>query len=176
MKTEAAEAQMESQKQVKNNNHLAVVRSIPEKKCEKKQTSEVISSLSKVAKACVLKQEGAEVGINVNQQHTASVNVTDPIKKEPPKLKGDGGLMNNGGKGEGNALISSDPRADASKEQRADVPAAGGKGKERAQVEVVRPPVAPLPIRNLSPPIIKLEPLDVKHTASCDEVQSMEVR
>ncbi|XP_019219721.1 MAP7 domain-containing protein 2a isoform X2 [Oreochromis niloticus] len=173
----AAAAQMDNQKQVKNNTHL-VTHSVPDKKSETRQTREEISSQLKVAKACVLQQEGGEMEMNVNQQHRASVNVTDQIMKEPTKLRGEGVVMNSGGKGGGSALKKNAPTAEASKEQSVDVPAAdkaGGKDKGGSQLGVGRPPVKPLPMGNLSPPVIKLEPLNVKHTGSCDEVQSMEV-
>ncbi|XP_063343026.1 MAP7 domain-containing protein 2a isoform X5 [Pelmatolapia mariae] len=173
----AAAAKMDNQKQVKNNTHL-MTHSVPDKKSETRQTREETSSHLKVAKACVLQQEGGEMEMNVNQQHGASVNVTDQIMKEPTKLRGEGVMMNNGGKGGGSALKRSAPTAEASKEQSVDVPAAdkaGGKDKGGSQLGVGRPPVKPLPMGNLSPPVIKLEPLDVKHTGSCDEVQSMEV-
>ncbi|XP_013858563.1 MAP7 domain-containing protein 2 [Austrofundulus limnaeus] len=39
----------------------------------------------------------------------------------------------------------------------------------------LRPSVTILPVRHLSPPVIKLEPLDVKRSGSIDEVQSMDV-
>ncbi|XP_039888911.1 MAP7 domain-containing protein 2a isoform X1 [Simochromis diagramma] len=175
--TVTAAAQMDNQKQVKNNTHL-VTHSVPDKKSETRQTREEISSHLKVAKACVLQQEGGEMEMNVNQQHRASVNVTDQIMKDPTKLRGEGVMMNSGGKGGGSALKRSAPTAEASKEQSVDVPSAdkaGGKDKGGSQLGVGRPPVKPLPMGNLSPPVIKLEPLDVKHTGSCNEVQSMEV-
>ncbi|XP_006800025.1 MAP7 domain-containing protein 2a isoform X3 [Neolamprologus brichardi] len=173
--TVTAAAQMDNQKQVKNNTHL-VTHSVPDKKSETRQTREEISSTLKVAKACVLQQEGGEMEMNVNQQHRASVNVTDQIMKDLTKLRGEGVMMNR--KGGGSALKRSAPTAEASKEQSVDVPAAdkaGGKDKGGSQLGVGRPPVKPLPMGNLSPPVIKLEPLDVKHTGSCNEVQSMEV-
>lgn len=169
---------MDNHKQVKNNTHL-VTHSVPDKKSETRQTREEISSHLKVAKACVLQQERGEMEMNVNQQHRASVNVTDQIMKDPTKLRGEGVMMNSGGKVGGSALKRSAPTAEASKEQSVDAPSAdkaGGKDKGGSQLGVGRPPVKPLPMGNLSPPVIKLEPLDVKHTGSCNEVQSMEVR
>ncbi|KAK1882699.1 MAP7 domain containing protein 2 [Dissostichus eleginoides] len=44
-----------------------------------------------------------------------------------------------------------------------------------SQMEVMSPSVATLPVGHPSPPIIRLEPLNVKGTGSSDEVQAMEV-
>ncbi len=156
---------------------------VPDKRRDAKQTSEEHGSQpNREGKASVLKQQGREVDMNVNKQHRA--NVKDQINKEATKPTADakvnqreGGMMNGAVKGEGSALMSShQPTAEVSKQQSLRVSAAEGKAKGGSQKEFVRPPVTPLPAGHPSPPIIKLEPLDVKGTRSCDEVQSMEVR
>ncbi|XP_008274495.1 MAP7 domain-containing protein 2a [Stegastes partitus] len=182
VKKEAA-SPMDNQKsaQVKNNTHLAApTHNVPDKRPDAKQSSEEQSShLNKDAKACVLKQQGKETEVNVNKQHT-NVKVTDQTNKGPTKPAADakvnqreGSMMNGAVKGEGSALVSSHRTAEVSKQKSLDVTSAEGKAQGGSRVEVVRPPVTPLPVGSL--PIIKLEPLDVKRTGSGDEVQSMEV-
>ncbi|XP_040907481.1 MAP7 domain-containing protein 2a [Toxotes jaculatrix] len=185
-KEAAVAAQMNSQKivQVKNNTHqVTPTHGVPDQRPDNKQTSEEHGSqLNKESKACVLKQQGKEEEMNVNKQHRANVKAADQINKEPTKLKADakvnqkeGGLMNGAVKGKESALMSSRPTAEGSKQQGPHVSTAEGKAKGGSQMEVIRPSVTPLPVRHPSPPVIKLEPLDVKGTGSCDEVQSMEV-
>lgn len=184
-KEAAASAQMDNQKSlpVKNNTHqVTPTHGVPDKRPDTKQTSQEHGSQpNREGKARVLKQQGGEVDMNVNKQHRA--NVKDQISKEATKPTADakvnqreGGMMNGAVKGEGSALMSSHLAAEVSKQQSLRVSAAEGKAKGGSQMEVARPPVTPLPVGHLSPPIIKLEPLDVKGTGSCDEVQSMEVR
>uniref|UniRef100_A0A8D3ALK2 MAP7 domain-containing protein 2-like n=1 Tax=Scophthalmus maximus TaxID=52904 RepID=A0A8D3ALK2_SCOMX len=185
VKKEAA-AQMNNQKSVQNKNNTHQVtptHSVPEKRPDTKRTSEECDSkLNKGSEACDLKQRGSEVKMNVNRQHIETVKATDQINKEPTKLRAgakanqkQGAMMNGALKGKGSALISSRLTAEGSKQQSPHVSAAEREDKGGSQVEVNRPPVTPLPLGHLSPPIIKLEPLDVKRTGLCDEVQSMEV-
>ncbi|XP_031175883.1 MAP7 domain-containing protein 2-like isoform X3 [Sander lucioperca] len=180
VKKEAA-AQIDNQKslQVKNNTHqVTTTRSVPDKRPDTKHTTEEHGGqLTREGKACVLKQQGREVEINVNKQHRA--HVKDQINKELTKPTADakvnqreGGMMNGAVKGEVNALKRSHLTAEVSKRQSLHVLTAAKGG---SQMEVIRPSVAPLPLGHLSPPIIKVAPLDVKGTGSSDEVQSMEV-
>ena len=179
----AAAAQMDNQKslQVKNNsNQVTPTRSVPDKRPDTKQPSEELGGQpSREAKACAVKQQGREAEMNVNKQHRAHVKAADQINQELTKLTADakvnqreGGMMNGAVKGEGSALKRSHLTAEESKQQSLHVSTAARGG---SQVEGVRPSVAPLPVGHLSPPVIRLEPLDVKRTGS-DEVQSMEVR
>ncbi|XP_023277308.1 MAP7 domain-containing protein 2-like isoform X2 [Seriola lalandi dorsalis] len=182
----AAAAQTDRQKsvQVKNNTHqVTPTHSVPDKIPDTKQSSEERGSqLNKETKAGVLKQQGREVEMNVNKQHKANVKATDQINKEPTKPKADakasqkeGAMMNGGVKDKGSALMSSRRTDEGSKQQNLHVSTAEGKVKGGSQVEVIRASVTPPPVGHPSPPVIKLEPLDVKGTRSCDEVQSMEV-
>lgn len=179
----AATAQMDNQKNmlIKNNTHqVTPTHSVPNKRPDTKQASE--DQVNKEGKACVLKQQETEVEMNVNKQHRAKAKAPDQIKKEPTKTtdakvnQKEGGMMNGAVKGKGSALMSRHPSAEVSKQQSLHVSTAEGKAKGASQMGVIRPSVTPLPVGHLSPPIIKLEPLDVKGTGSCDEVQSMEVR
>ncbi|XP_070839004.1 MAP7 domain-containing protein 2a isoform X2 [Chaetodon trifascialis] len=184
----AAAAQMDNQKSlpVKNNTHqVTPTHSVPDKRPDTKQTSEERGSPpNREGKAAVLKQQGKEAEMNVNKQHRANVKATDQINKELTKAAPAGdakvnqreaGMMNGAVRGEGSALKSSHITAEVNKQQTLHVSTAEGKAKGGSQVEVIRPPVTPLPVEHLSPPVIKLEPLDVKGTGACDEVQSMEV-
>uniref|UniRef100_A0A3Q3MG68 MAP7 domain containing 2a n=2 Tax=Mastacembelus armatus TaxID=205130 RepID=A0A3Q3MG68_9TELE len=181
----AATAQMDDQKsmQVKSNTHqLTVSHGSPDKRSDTKQTSEDHSSqVNKEGKACVLKKQGKQMESNVSKQCRANVSATDQTHNEPIKLTADakanqkqGGVMNGAVEGEGSALKSSHLTVEVSK-QSLHMSAAEGKAKGGSQVEVVKPTVAPLPVGHLSPPIIKLEPLDVQGKGSCDDVESMEV-
>ncbi|XP_029304725.1 MAP7 domain-containing protein 2a isoform X2 [Cottoperca gobio] len=172
----AGAAQTDNQKslQVKNNTHqVTPTRSVPDKRPNTRQTSEEPDSkLNREGKVCVLKQ-GGEVEWSVNKQQTA--HVKDQINKEPTKQTADakvnqreGGMMNGAVKGEGSHLT-----AEVSKQRVLHHVLTAAKGG--SQMEVITPSVATLPVGHPSPPIIRLEPLDVKGTGSCDEVQSMEV-
>ncbi|XP_034746295.1 MAP7 domain-containing protein 2a isoform X2 [Etheostoma cragini] len=176
----AAAAQVGNQNslQVKNNTHQeTTTRSVPDKRPDTKHTTEEHGGqLTREGKACVLKPQGREVEKNVNKNRA---HVKDQINKELIKPTADakinqreGGVMNGAVKGEVCALKRSHLTAEVSKRQSLHVLTAAKGG---SQMEVIRPPVAPLPSGHLSPPIIKLAPLDVKGTGSCDEVQSMEV-
>ncbi|XP_068186466.1 MAP7 domain-containing protein 2a [Antennarius striatus] len=174
-----AKAQMESQGlSVKNNSHqVTTTHSIPDKKPGTKQISEENSiQLNKEAKASVLKQQGREVEKNANKQHRENVKVSDYLSKNGTKqavdanvAKREAGMSNGATKGNG-ASMSIHPAAEVSRQQSLPVSAAGG-----SQVEVITPSLTPLLMGHPSPPIIKLEPLDVKDGAFRDEVQSMEV-
>ncbi|XP_038565064.1 MAP7 domain-containing protein 2a isoform X2 [Micropterus salmoides] len=178
VKKEAAEAQMDSQKSlhIKNNTHqVTPTHSVPDKRPDTKQTSEERDSQpNREGKACALQQQRSEADVNVNKQHRT--NVKDQMNKGLTKPTADakanqreGGMMNGAVKGEGSALN------ECREQQSLHVSAAEGKAKGGSQMVVVRPPVTPMPVGHLSPPVIKLEPLNVKGTGSCDEVQSMEV-
>lgn len=168
----AAQVDIQKSMQVKNNTHLMTpTHNVPDKRLGTKQTSEERSSqFNKDAKACALKEQGREVEVNVNKQHRA--NGKDQENNESTKpaadAKGEGSMMTRAVK------TSSHLTAEVSKELSLEVSTAEAKGG--AQVEVSRPPLAPLVVRQLPPPVIKLEPLDVECTGSCDEVQPMEVR
>ncbi|XP_044227803.1 MAP7 domain-containing protein 2a isoform X2 [Thunnus albacares] len=178
----AAAAQMDNQKsmQVKNDAHqVTPTKSVPDKRPDTKQTSE--DQLNKDGKACLLKQQEKEAEMNVNKQHKVNVKAADQIKKEPTKTadskvnQSEGGMMNGVVKGEGSALKSHHVTVEVSKQQSPKASTAEGKAKGASQMEVMKPSVTPLPVGHPSPPVIKLEPLDVKGTGSGDEVQSMEV-
>lgn len=187
----AAVAQIDNPRSlpVKKNQEVTPSHSVPDKRPETKQSSdERCSQPNKEAKDGGVKQQGREVDMNVNHQHRANAKAADQIKKEPTRTAtdakanqrkgggGGGGMMNGAVKGEGSALMSSHTTAEVSKQQSQHVTTAEGKAKGGSQVEVIRPSVTTLPVGHPSPPVIKLEPLDVKGTGSCDEVQSMEVR
>ncbi|CAB1421254.1 unnamed protein product [Pleuronectes platessa] len=182
----AAAAQMDNQKSLpaKNNtHHVTPTHSVPEKRPDAKQTSdEQDRRPSKERKACDVKQQRREAGINANEQRVENAKATDQINKEPTKLRADakasvkqGGLMNGALKGSGSALSSSRQIAEGSKQQSLRVSAAEGNHNRGSQVVAVRASVTPPLVRRLLPSIIKLEPLDVKGKGSCDEVQSMDV-
>ncbi|XP_053298174.1 MAP7 domain-containing protein 2a [Pleuronectes platessa] len=184
----AASAQMDNQKSLpaKNNtHHVTPTHSVPEKRPDAKQTSdEQDRRPSKERKACDVKQQRREAGINANEQRVENAKATDQINKEPTKLRADakasvkqGGLMNGALKGSGSALSSSRQIAEGSKQQSLRVSAAEGNHNRGSQVVAVRASVTPPLVRRLLPSIIKLEPLDVKvkGKGSCDEVQSMDV-
>ncbi|XP_037604096.1 MAP7 domain-containing protein 2a isoform X6 [Sebastes umbrosus] len=174
-KEATAAAQMDNQLQVKNNTHqVTPTHSVPDKRPDTKQTSEGPGGqLNREGKDCVLKQQGREVETNVNKQHRAHVKAADQPNKEATAdakvNQREGAMMNGAVKGEGSALKRT---AEVSKQQSLHVPTAARGG---SQMKVIRPSVATLPVGHLAPPIIKLEPLDVKGTGSCDEVQSMDV-
>ncbi|XP_074467278.1 MAP7 domain-containing protein 2a isoform X6 [Sebastes fasciatus] len=174
-KEATAAAQMDNQLQVKNNTHqVTPTHSVPDKRPDTKQTSEGPGGqLNREGKDCFLKQQGREVETNVNKQHRAHVKAADQPNKEATAdakvNQREGAMMNGAVKGEGSALKRT---AEVSKQQSLHVPTAARGG---SQMKVIRPSVATLPVGHLAPPIIKLEPLDVKGTGSCDEVQSMDV-
>lgn len=174
-----AAGQTDSQKNmpVKTNTHLMTpAQSVPDSTPDTRQTSqELISQSNREARAGGLKQQEGKVDMNVNKQDKGKVKATEHIREEPTKLKDkQNGMMNGAVKCEESALMSSHKAAGISKQQ--SVPTAEGKANGGSQVQAVRPSMAPLPIGHLSPPVIKLEPLEVKGVGTCDEVQSMEVR
>lgn len=183
----AGAAQTDNQKNlpVKTHTHpVTPAHGVPDKRLDTRQTSEEHSSQpNREAKATGLKQQAREVDMNVNKQDRANIKAADQISKERAKLAAgakvkqkEGGMMNGAVKGGESALMSSHITAEVSKQQSLHGPTAEGKAKGGSQVEVIRPSMTPLPVGHLSPPIIKLEPLEVKDMGSCDEVQSMEVR
>lgn len=178
-----AAGQTDSQKNmpVKTNTHLITpAQSIPDSRPDTRQTSqELISQSNREARAGGLKQQEGKVDMNVNKQDKGKVKATDHISQESTKLPAgakdkQNGMMNGAMKCEESALMSSHKVAGISKQQ--SVPTAEGKANGGSQVQAVRSSMAPLPIGHLSPPVIKLEPLEVKGVGTCDEVQSMEVR
>ncbi|XP_072231350.1 MAP7 domain-containing protein 2a isoform X3 [Leuresthes tenuis] len=183
-KKEEAATQMNSQRSKHSQNNMQPVKQ-RQSVLDKHQTSEQEhgSQFSKEAKACAFKQQGKEVELNVTKQQRANVKDTAQINKECTKSTADnvpnqrgGGMMNGAVKGEGSALMSSHQTTEGSKQQNPNMStSAEGRAEGGPQKQVIRPAVTPLPVGHLSPPVIKLEPLDVKRTGSCDEVQSMEV-
>ncbi|KAM6907592.1 MAP7 domain-containing protein 2a [Xenentodon cancila] len=184
LKKEAA-AQMDSQTCMQaQNNTVKQSHSVPDKRLDKKQASGEGhgSQLSKEANACVFTQKEKEVELNTNKELKVNVKVTSHMK-ESPKLTADAkanqreGIVTNGAlKGEGGALNIIHQTTEGRKKQILDTStSAEGKAKGGSQEDGVRPTMTPLPVARLSPPAIKLEPLDMKRTGSCDEVQSMEV-
>lgn len=146
--------------------------SVPDKRPDTRQTREE-------AKVTGLKQQTKDAEMNVNKEDRASIKATDQISSEATKLAADakvkqkeGGMINGAVNGEGRVSMT----AQVTKQQVLHRPAAEGKAPGGSQVEVIRPTVTALPVAHLAPPVIKLEPLDVKDKGSCNEVQSMEVR
>lgn len=180
IKKEAAAGQMDSQKNMplKTNTHLITpAQSVPD---STRQTSqELISQSNREARAGGLKQQEGKVDMNVNKQDKEKVKARHHISEESTNLPAgakdkQNGMMNGAMKCQESALMSSHEAAGISKQQ--SVPTAEGKANGGCQVQAVRPSMGPLPIGHLSPPVIKLEPLEVKGVGICDEVQSMEVR
>ncbi|XP_043995859.1 MAP7 domain-containing protein 2a isoform X2 [Gambusia affinis] len=187
LKKEAAAAQMDSEKskQVQNNTHpVTQAHSVPEKRLEKKQTSieNCGSQISKEASASTFKQQGRKMELNLNTQHRSIVKIATQILKESTELTGDakamqrqGSVMNGAAKGEGSALKFSHPTSEGSKQQSNVSISAEEKAKRGSDDGVGRSSLMMVPLVHLSPPVIKLEPIDVKRTESCDDVQSMDV-
>lgn len=141
----------------------------------RQNSQELISQSNREVRAGTLKQQAVEMEVNVNKQD--KVKAEDPKRDNSAKLAAgakdkQNGIMNGVMKGEERALMSSRKPADISKPQSR--PTAGGKANGGSQLGAVRPSVTPLALRHPTPPVIKLESLNVK--GSCDEVQSMEVR
>uniref|UniRef100_A0A3P9Q619 MAP7 domain-containing protein 2-like n=1 Tax=Poecilia reticulata TaxID=8081 RepID=A0A3P9Q619_POERE len=186
LKKEAA-AQMDSDKskQVQNNTHpVTQALSVPEKRPEKKQTSKENcgSQISKEASASTFKQQGREMELNLNMHHRSIVKITTQVHTESTELTGDtkamqrqGSVMNGAVKGEGSALKCSHPTSEGSKQQSNVSISAEEKAKKGPDDGLGRSSLTMVPLVHLSPPVIKLEPLDVKRTESCDDVQSMDV-
>ncbi|XP_019108720.2 MAP7 domain-containing protein 2a isoform X3 [Larimichthys crocea] len=184
-KKEAA-AQMDNQKSlvVQNNTHqVTPVHNVSDKRPDTKPVSEEQDNQPKGTEG---RAEGKGVEINVNKQQRTNIKAVDQINKEPTKPAADtkviqkggggggggGGMMNGAVKGKGSASLSTHIKAEVSKQC---VSTADGKAKGGTQVEVIKASVTPVLVKHLSPPVIKLEPLDVKGSGSCDEVQSMDV-
>lgn len=184
-KKEAA-AQMDNQKSlvVQNNTHqVTPVHNVSDKRPDTKPVSDEQDNQPKGTEG---RAEGKGVEINVNKQQRTNIKAVDQINKEPTKPAADtkviqkgggggggGGMMNGAVKGKGSASLSTHIKAEVSKQC---VSTADGKAKGGTQVEVIKASVTPVLVKHLSPPVIKLEPLDVKGSGSCDEVQSMDVR
>lgn len=150
--------------------------SVPDKRPDTRQTSEE-------AKVTGLKQQAKEAEMNVNKQDRASIKATEQINTEATKLAADakvkqkeGGMMNGAVNGKGRVSMSSHITAQVTRQQVLHRPAAEGKATGGPQVEVIRPTVTALPVAHLASSVVQREPLDVKDTGSCNEVQSMEVR
>lgn len=134
---------------------------------------ELICHSNREVRAGDFKQQVVEMEVKVNTR--------DKVKAEDPK-RGDlakpasgakdkqNGMMNGATKGQEFALMSSRKPADISKPQRGQT--AEGIANGGSQLGPVRPCVTPLALGHPTPPVIKLESLDVKG----DEVRSMEVR
>ncbi|XP_075876632.1 MAP7 domain-containing protein 2a isoform X4 [Nelusetta ayraudi] len=140
----------------------------------RQNSRELISQSNREVRAGTLKQQAVEMEVNVNKQD--KVKAEDPKRDNSAKLAAgakdkQNGIMNGVMKGQERALMSSRKPADISKPQSR--PTAEGKANGGSQLGAVRPSVTPLALRHPTPPVIKLESLNVK--GSCDEVQSMEV-
>ncbi|CAM9117035.1 unnamed protein product [Lampetra planeri] len=158
VKREAA-AQMDNEKNVHiEGREMTPTHSVPDKR---PQEAGVLLSQP---------QEREKEG-NVNKQHR--VDLKEQMNQESMTAvavkvnQREGGVMNGAVK-EGGGGVS----AEVSKQHSPHVWSTEATAKGGSQT--VKPPVMFLPVRHSSPPIIKLQPLDVK--GSCDEAQSMEVR
>ncbi|XP_034055412.1 MAP7 domain-containing protein 2a isoform X3 [Gymnodraco acuticeps] len=182
VKKEAPAAQMDHQKSVQmtsNTHQMTASRSVTDKRPDTRQTSEEPGSpTNREGKAGVLKQQGREVEKNVNKQQGA--HVKEQINKEQTKPTADAkvnqresSMMNGAVKSEGSTLKRSHITAEVSKQRSLHHVVTAARGG--SQMEVMSPSVATLPVGHPSPPIIRLEPLNVKGTGSSDEVQAMEV-
>lgn len=179
---------MDNQKNlpVKTNLHqVTAPHIVPDKRLETRQTGKEPSSQPyKEVKVGVLKQQRSEADMNINKQERAKMNaITDQVSKEPTNLTTNvkvrqmkGGVRNGAIKGEERALVRCHITPEVSKQQSLRGSTAEEKLNQGSQVEVNRPSMAHITLGHLSPPIIKLEPLEVKDMKRSDEVQSMEVR
>ncbi|XP_016897022.1 MAP7 domain-containing protein 2a isoform X6 [Cynoglossus semilaevis] len=176
--------QMESHKSVhvRSSTHHQVTSAdhVAEKRPDSKGTSKEL--VGPGGKTCAVEHRRKEVANNVNQQHTDHKKTTVQMNKETTNVKAEakakpqqGGVMNGAVEGKGSSLMSGRATAEKNKHQSSHLSAAAGSHKGGSQVEAIRPSVPPLLVRHLSPPVIKLEPLDVKGTGSCNEVQAMEI-
>uniref|UniRef100_UPI003AAAE24C MAP7 domain-containing protein 2a n=1 Tax=Centroberyx gerrardi TaxID=166262 RepID=UPI003AAAE24C len=187
-----AMAQMDNQKSTKvkkQTDQVTPTHTVLEKGLDTKQASEEQGSRVKEGKAHVLKQQEKQVETHVSKQDRAQANVkaTDQINKQLTKTadakanQKESAMMNGEMKGQGSARMSSQLTAEVRKQQSLNVEVTlgasttEGKAAGGCELEVNRPSVTPMSVGHPSLPIIKLEPLDVKGTGSCDEVQSMEV-
>ncbi|XP_047235252.1 MAP7 domain-containing protein 2a isoform X5 [Girardinichthys multiradiatus] len=175
----------EKSKQVQNNTHpVTQKQGVPEERPEKKQTSKenCSSQLNKKTNTSALKQQGREMELNFNMQHRLNVQITTQLHKELTELTGDakamqgqGSVMNGAVKGAGSALTCSHPTTEGSKQQRNVSISAEGKTKKGPDDGAGGASVTVVSVVHSSSPTSKLEPLDVKRTGSCDDVQSMDV-
>ncbi|XP_015234943.1 PREDICTED: MAP7 domain-containing protein 2-like isoform X2 [Cyprinodon variegatus] len=179
--TAAAQADSEKGKQVQNNSHLVTqTHGVSEKRPEKKQTSKENggSQLNREVNTSSFKQQGRETDLNLNKQHKTNVKISTQTYKELTESTGDvkvmerqGRVMNGAVKGEESALTI--PKGGT--QQSSVSVSAEGKVKKGPDDGGGRPSVTVVPVARLPPPVIKLEPLDVKQAGSGDEVQSMDV-
>ncbi|MEQ2313788.1 hypothetical protein AMECASPLE_005568 [Ameca splendens] len=186
-KEPAAVLPMDSEKgkQVQNNTHpVTQKQGVPEERPEKKQTSKenCSSQLNKETNTSALKQQGRDMELNFNMQHRFNVKITTQLHKELTELTGDakamqgqGSVMNGAVKGAGSALTCSHPTTEGSKQQRNVSISAEGKAKKGPGDGAGGASVTVVSVVHSSSPTSKLEPLDVKRTGSCDDVQSMDV-
>ncbi|XP_034034379.1 MAP7 domain-containing protein 2a isoform X2 [Thalassophryne amazonica] len=116
-------------------------------------------------------QLSKEDRVGALKHHGVNGKATDKISKEPTannKAKQKDSEMNGVNKDEGRTLMS-DRATEVSKQQSLHIATAEGKAK------ALRAAVTVLSVVHPMPPVIKLEPLDVRSSVPCDDVQSMEV-
>ncbi|KAM9331730.1 MAP7 domain-containing protein 2a [Pholidichthys leucotaenia] len=176
-KEAAVTAQMDNQKSMQDKNSTRLMtpaHGVPDKKSDAKQLRDESGSAIAEAK-CVLKQQGREEEMNVNKQLRVN-NVMSQMKKDSTKLTACARVNQREDSGSVRAVKMEGCCSETAQvsNQQMDVTSTKGKVQGLSQVEVIRPPLAPLLVGRLSPPVIKLEPLNVRRTGS-DEVQSMEV-
>ncbi|XP_056140198.1 MAP7 domain-containing protein 2a [Lampris incognitus] len=194
VKKEEAMTQVADQKSLQVKKSIAKVatpKSVVEKGPDTKQVSEQQGTqVNKDGTAQVFKQQERKLETPVNKQNIVQTNVkaTDQMNKDLTKTadskvtKKEGVVVNGEMKNQGNGMVSSHCTTEVTKQQQKlqveESPAVStvdGKIKKGSETQVTRPSVTPLPVMTPPPPLIKLEPLDVKGNNSCDEVQSMEV-
>ncbi|XP_011481779.1 MAP7 domain-containing protein 2 isoform X2 [Oryzias latipes] len=131
----------------------------PEKRPGKQQGEHGWQFGRETSPAGAVKQQ---VDLNENKQLRENVKRKEPVKA----VAGANANHSEDGTSVGNHL--------GGKQQSLNAQASAvGKVKAGNKVEVVKP--SEKPVERLSPPVIKLEPLDVKRSGSSDEVQSMDV-
>ncbi|KAJ0004479.1 hypothetical protein NQD34_010693 [Periophthalmus magnuspinnatus] len=106
-------------------------------------------------------------GMDQCKQSNASIKMANQINKAV-KRESSGELVKRVVKSETNHVTTEVSRHQTLHVSKTEVNGA-------SQNQVTKPLVTPLPLGHLTPPIIKLAPLDVSGTNSGDEVQSMEV-
>ncbi|KAM4620335.1 MAP7 domain-containing protein 2a [Polymixia lowei] len=181
-------AQPDNQKSVqvkKPTDQVASPKSVPEKGPHAKQVGEHQGTqVNKNGTSHLLKRQERPPETQANKQDGERSNgkAADQITKELTKkaeTKAKESAVTNGEiKGQGS--VGSHLTCEVSKQQGLQVEVTRSvstpDGKVKGgKVDVTRPSVKPLLVGHPSPPIIRLESLDVKGTGSCDEVQLMEV-
>ncbi|XP_072302324.1 MAP7 domain-containing protein 2a isoform X2 [Eucyclogobius newberryi] len=101
------------------------------------------------------------------KQSNTNIIMTNQMNKAF-KRESSGEFVNRVVKSETNRMTTEVSRQQTLHVSKAEV---NGESKDK----VTKPSVTPLPLRQLTPPVIKLAPLEVSRTSSGDEVQSMEV-